>query len=262
VLNHTLLLQDKKDGMRAVVRVMNRRNVMITNRRGVAISVRSDIVNELIALAEQLECDRLEFDCELMGWGLYIFDILAMKECVRHQSHALRLSYLGSLDRHLAGFMTLKVAKTTIVTKDNDILEHCIEANRLRGEEGLIIRLADAHYEKGRPNSFGSVLKLKHVQDITCVVIGASANKRSVELGLYDHQGQLCEVGKVTIPANENVPTTGALVDVRYLWVIGEGGKLIQPVFNGVRTDYEAKECHVDKLVYRDEAIMLNVAEA
>jgi len=57
--------------------------------------------------------------------------------------------------------------------------------------------------------------------------------------------------GNVTIPANHDIPTVGAVVEVRYLYAFKESGAIYQPVYLGVRDDTRAEECTVDQLKYK-----------
>jgi bifunctional non-homologous end joining protein LigD len=66
------------------------------------------------------------------------------------------------------------------------------------------------------------------------------------------HDGDWTEVGKVTIPASEEIPAVGALIDVEYLYAY-KGGALFQTIFRGVRTDYLEADCTTDKLCYKPD---------
>ena len=95
--------------------------------------------------------------------------------------------------------------------------------------------------------------KLKFRADCTARVKAHTTGKRSVELELLDANGQWVDCGKVTIPANADIPAVGALVDVQYLHASG-AGKLIEPVFERVRTDYSEAECRVDRLKFQGQS--------
>ncbi|OBG22753.1 hypothetical protein A5768_23585 [Mycolicibacterium fortuitum] len=58
-------------------------------------------------------------------------------------------------------------------------------------------------------------------------------------------------VGNVTVPANQNVPQLGDVVEVRYLYAAQIGGALYQPVLLGVRDDVEPAECVVTQLKFK-----------
>ena len=85
------------------------------------------------------------------------------------------------------------------------------------------------------------------VESVSCLVIGINA-QRSVKLGLYD-QGDLIQAGNVTIPPNHDIPQSGDVVEVRYLYAY-KGGSLFQPVYLGKRTDVVEAACHTGQLKY------------
>ena len=63
--------------------------------------------------------------------------------------------------------------------------------------------------------------------------------------------GDWRSVGNVTVPANQNVPQLGDVVEVRYLYAAQVGGALYQPVLLGVRDDVEPTECVVAQLKFK-----------
>ena len=71
--------------------------------------------------------------------------------------------------------------------------------------------------------------------------------KRSVSLLLNND----VDAGNVTIPANQNIPAVGMIVECRYLYAFKESGCIYQPVYLGVRDDIPADECTVDQLKYK-----------
>jgi hypothetical protein len=50
-------------------------------------------------------------------------------------------------------------------------------------------------------------------------------------------------IGKVTIPPNWDVPAVGTVIEVKYLYVVGQGGSLYQPIYLGPRDDVDPSEC-------------------
>ncbi len=106
----------------------------------------------------------------------------------------------------------------------------------------------DAPYTAGRPNSGGPQFKHKFVT--TCSAVVTTVNRqRSVGVSLLSTAGWE-SVGNVTIPANQDVPEVGAVVEVRYLYA-AVGGALFQPVYLGERTDVEAHECVTAQLKFK-----------
>jgi bifunctional non-homologous end joining protein LigD len=106
----------------------------------------------------------------------------------------------------------------------------------------------DAPYTPGRPSSGGSQLKFKFVATLSAVVVKAN-RQRSVGVSLCDG-GDWQPVGNVTVPANQDVPSVGDVVEVRYLYA-SPGGALFQPVYLGVRSDVEPHECVSSQLKFK-----------
>ena len=79
-------------------------------------------------------------------------------------------------------------------------------------------------YTPGRPNSGGTALKFKFRESSTANCLDESSNgKRSIRLGLLNGAGEMVDVGKVTVPPNQEVPRPNELVEVLYLYFY-EGG--------------------------------------
>jgi len=97
------------------------------------------------------------------------------------------------------------------------------------------------------PASGGDQLKHKFYNTAS-LIVGTGNGKRSVSLYVYDGT---C-VGNVTIPPNKEIPTTGEIVEVRYLYAY-RGGSLFQPVYLGKRDDVKPEECSSDQLKFKAE---------
>ena len=74
-------------------------------------------------------------------------------------------------------------------------------------------------------------------------VVGKTNAKRSVSLLLFNGE-KIKAAGNVTIPPNHEVPTTGQVVECRYLYGFRESGCIYQPVYLDVRDDITAEECN------------------
>lgn len=109
---------------------------------------------------------------------------------------------------------------------------------RAHGQEGIVFKRASAPYVYGRPTSGGNQLKFKFVESATLLVGAVNGSRRSVELHGLDAAGHPVALGSVTIPAHFDVPTPGAIVEVRYRYLYAyPGGSLFQPVYLGKRSD-------------------------
>ncbi len=116
------------------------------------------------------------------------------------------------------------------------------------GCEGVVFKHTDAPYIAGRA---GSQFKFKFCETASFIVGKVNA-KRSVGLLLFDGE-KITSAGNVTIPANHDIPTTGQVVECRYLYAFKESGSIYQPVYLGARDDIRAEECVVTQLKYKAE---------
>ena len=103
----------------------------------------------------------------------------------------------------------------------------------------MVFKHTDAPYIAGRPASGGTQLKYKFCETASFIVGKVNA-KRSVSLLLFEGD-KIKAAGNVTIPPNHEVPTTGQVVECRYLYAFRESGSIYQPVFLGPREDIPAR---------------------
>jgi bifunctional non-homologous end joining protein LigD len=118
-----------------------------------------------------------------------------------------------------------------------------------RNKEGIVFKQLNAPYTPGRPNSGGAQLKHKFCATLSAVVAKVN-DKRSVEVRLLDEEGWQ-PAGNVTIPANQEVPSVGQVVEIRYLYAFKESGCLFQPVYLGKRSDVAQMECVTKQLKFK-----------
>jgi len=116
--------------------------------------------------------------------------------------------------------------------------------------EGVVFKKLDAKFTEGRPSSGGNMLKLKFWSSCSCIVVRQHKSKRSVEVALGD-----VNMGSITIPPNYDVPEPGDIVEVKYLYVVAEGGSLYQPIYLGKRDDVDASECTIKKQHIKYKAV-------
>lgn len=120
---------------------------------------------------------------------------------------------------------------------------------RERHGEGLVFRRLDGQYKPGEAPSVEAavVWKLKFQESCTAIVGSVHPTKNSVGLVLLDDSGAEVQVGNVTVPANQQMPDEGDLVEVRYLYKY-DGGSLFQPVLLGRRTDQAREDARLSKV--------------
>jgi bifunctional non-homologous end joining protein LigD len=238
------LMQPKFDGRRLLVRKHDGQVIGI-NRRGLEVGLPGTIAESANALPGDFIIDG-----EAVGDTLHAFDLLEENgACLRSSPYRYRFGRLTlilaiSRPAHI-------VAVNTAATSD----EKRAMFDRLRNAraEGVVFKDADSPYTPGRPNSGGSQLKFKFHKSATCLVTGRNGDRRSVSLALFKNH-KLADCGNVTIPANHEIPTEGAVVEVRYLYAMPESNALYQPVYLGVRDDMTPIDCELDQLEYKQAA--------
>jgi bifunctional non-homologous end joining protein LigD len=234
-------MQEKFDGRRVLLR---KRNGEITgiNRKGLEIGLPSSI----IASAGHLPGDFI-LDGECVGDLLHVFDVLEQAgEDLRKVPYKRRLISLTNL---LVNVRTvhLELVRTAFQPKEKArMLDQLRQANK----EGVVFKHINAPYRPGRPNSGGTQLKHKFYATLSAVVAKVNP-QRSVEIRLLDKEGWQ-PAGNVTIPANQKVPSVGAVLEIRYLYAFPESGSLYQPTCLGIRQDVDVRECLASQLKFKN----------
>ncbi len=236
--------QEKHDGRHLLTRKQDE-DLEGINKKGLVIGLPETVANELRTMDGSFILDG-----ESIGDDYFVFDLLEMDgENLRPLPYRERFSRLADLlllsdhqGKHI------RLVQTAFKTKlKTELWERLWRENR----EGIVFKRLDAPYVPGKPNSGGPQLKFKFVA--TASVIVAKINqKRSVEVSLFKGRN-LVSCGNVTIPANHEIPPTGAIVEVRYLYAYRDSLALYQPVYLGVRDDVEAGECIVQQLKFKAE---------
>ena len=149
-------------------------------------------------------------------------------------------AYMGNFD---PGFLALHTTPDKLALLDRV---------RAGAGEGVVFKRADAPYAAGRPNSGGDWLKHKLYKTLSAIVARQN-DQRSIALELLAPDSSRINVGNVTIPANQPVPATGAVVEIRYLYAY-DGGALYQPVYLGTRSDIEPAECLASQREFKAES--------
>ena len=228
--NHDWCAQEKFDGRRMLVRKTGT-SIVAGNRNGLCVGFPTVVAEILAAVG-----DDFVIDGESVGETLYVFDVLEDDTGdLRSTPYRQRLKALDRRFGRLTGPVT--VAETATGKEKGPFLDWVKAA----GKEGVVFKDLDAPWNAGRPASGGSALKCKFWATCSCVVAKVNG-KRSVELALGGSP-----VGNVTIPPNHEIPTTGQVVEIRYLYVANIGGSLYQPVYLGVRDDVPVEECTLER---------------
>jgi len=184
-------------------------------------------------------------DGESIGDVFHAFYLLELDGAdLRELPYRDRLERLQSLVG--GGTEAIAVARTAVGAKEKRKLMAELKA---ANKEGIVFKSLSAHWYAGRPENGGSALKCKFWSSASCVVSKVNA-KRSIEVSLDGKS-----IGNVTIPPNKDIPEVGQVVEIKYLYVVGVGGKLYQPIYLGPRDDVDASECTVagQRIKYKPE---------
>ena len=234
--------QEKFDGKRLLIR---KEGSTITgiNRKGLIVAVPGSVAREAI----QLPGDFL-LDGEAVGDTLHVFDVLESYGLDhRQQPYVNRLGILRELIP--ATCTALLPVYTAHAAREKTALYARL---RQQFKEGIVLKNLTAGYQPGKTSGSADALKYKFIESASFVVTLVHPTKRSVSLGLYSGS-EIVEAGNVTIPPNHDVPQSGSVVEVRYLYAFRQSGAAYQPCYLGEREDIDAAECVVSQLKYRCE---------
>jgi bifunctional non-homologous end joining protein LigD len=236
--------QEKFDGKHLLVRKQDDHLEGI-NKKGFIVGLPQTVANELRRVPGSFIPDG-----ESIGDDYHAFDLLEYNgENLRGLPYRIRLARL--IDLLLLArpdYQYIKLVETAFSTRQKTELWH-----RLRREnrEGIVFKRLDAPCLPGKPSQGGPQLKFKFVATVSAVVSQINV-QRSVAVGLFQGR-RLVPCGNVTIPANQEIPEVGAVVEVRYLYAYRDSLALYQPVYLGPRDDVDPGECGVSQLKFKAE---------
>lgn len=244
LLNDTnYCIQEKLDGRRLLI-WKDGDTITGINRRGLAVTVPEPIA----AHARSIHHDFV-IDGETVGDCLHAFDLLTLNSTDhRHLSYQYRYFELMDLVSGGQESAIRLVPSTTLTGMKREVLDKL----RSEGREGVVFKRYDAPYTAGRPASGGSQFKYKFYETASFIVTAIN-DKRSVALAVLEN-GERLPVGNVTIPANQEVPQLGKVIECRYLYAF-HGGAIFQPVYLGQREDICPEECVEAQLKYKSEPV-------
>jgi len=236
-------MQEKFDGRRLLIQKCGGAITGI-NRLGLAVALPQSLLDD----AARCPLDFI-LDGEAIGDMLCAFDVLLIGDeeigGLRYSERYQRLLNLLASFQHPA----IHVVETYFTMSQKEEAFNLLKAE---GREGVVFKHVDAPHVAGRPASGGSQLKHKFCETASFIVGKVNA-KRSVSLLLFTGD-RISTAGNVTIPPKHDVPETGAVVEVRYLYAFRESGCIYQPVYLGRRDDIASEECTTSQLKYKAEA--------
>jgi bifunctional non-homologous end joining protein LigD len=185
-------------------------------------------------------------DTEDMGSYLMAFDILSFNGSdLRNFNTKKRKEILKDALVNQSGIKYNPIATTT---EEKLAL---LEEMRINNHEGLVFKLLSSPYVGGRPNTGGTQLKFKFHHEASVLVKDINT-QRSFQMEVIDENGDMFPLGNCTIPANQNIPKIGDVIEVVYRYA-NKSGKLNQPTFGKARTDLRKSECVKSQLVYKSK---------
>lgn len=233
--------QEKYDGVRRML-IKKESDIAGTNRKGLTIAISKEIIQQLQNASSVQNCI---LDGEAIGDSVIIFDYPIPEMSFKSRYEILKDDF--RFDGEI-----LKLAPVAWTTQEKkDLLKRLKEDNA----EGIVFKNIHSEYVAGRPNSGGDHLKFKFVATASCIVMKINDTTRSVLLGVFIG-GRCTEVGNVTVYPNQDIPTVGDVVEIKYLYWY-PNGSLFQPVLLGKRDDINHDECQVEQLkAKREEAAL------
>jgi bifunctional non-homologous end joining protein LigD len=236
--------QEKFDGRHLLIRKRDD-HVEGINKKGLIVGLPETMANEVRTMSGSFILDG-----ESVGDDYHVFDLLELNgEDLRPLPYRKRLSKLaGMLLFARPEYVCLKLVKNAFKEwQKTELWERLRQENR----EGIVFKKLDMPYVPGKPNRGGSQLKFKFVATVSAVVAKINV-QRSIEVSLFQGRS-LVSCGNVTIPANQEIPSVGTIVEVRYLYAYRDSLCLYQPVYLGPRNDVDPGECLVSQLKYKAE---------
>lgn len=185
------------------------------------------------------------FDGEMVGNDYYIFDMIDAPESILEDRTFMERHMM--LQALIEEIQPNRVHVVPIYTETSTKLMALIEL-RNAGAEGVVF-----HYNHGLDRELKGLAvpyKFKFYQTVDCIVMQKSTDgKRVCEIGLFRGQDGLVSIGRVKVEYDQIDRMKGIdpVVEVRYRRV-SEGNKLIEPVFQRIRTDKPAYQCTWEQL--------------
>ena len=235
--------QPKMNGDRRMARKAGD-NIIPANRKGQRTTVPRGVENRLKSIPGDYT-----FDGELVGTTLYVFDLL--------DDNGEDLRAMPFIDRYerlvnrFIGDDSVRIVPLFVGTQNKLEAFATYEAQEI---EGLVGKKLAAPVTEGRPNSGGDQVKFKFWESTSCIVASYNDGLRSIALEMFDKRGNRVSVGSVQVKQNQEFPPIEAVVEVKYLYIVSEGGSLVQAELIAVRDDIDPEECLTSTLKITKEA--------
>ena len=238
-------IEEKHDGDNRQVRSLADGSVQGINKRGLVVALPQSLADGVAAVPGPFLAS-----AEIIGTTLHVFDIQELdgkdlRGLSYRERYALRAKVVQNM-RAAGADVEMVTAATTSAEK-----RALMEAIRDRAGEGVVFKRAAAVFEAGKQSATSAdQFKWKFTEDCTVRVSKVSKSKRSISVEIDGPDGVM-DLGSVTIPSNQDIPSAGDLVSVTYLHLY-EGGSLFQSTYKGVRTDCEGPDA-LDQFKIKDK---------
>lgn len=245
LLDPTYGVQQKFDGQRILLHV-EKHSVTAYNRDGRMCEISKPILNE----AKQFSpLAPLMFDGEWIRQikSLYCFDFLELEGTnLRTEQFIDRIAHLTT---------TLQPAATSLIHQARTEIEEVgkialLTQIRDSNLEGIVLKRLNGVYTLRRePRDF----KHKFTHDASFIVLRRN-EKASVDLGVYDDNHNIVEVGSVKIRNayfDRNIKGAGTVLEVRYMHAFSDSNQIYQPRMIAIRTDIDPDDCQLSQLRYK-----------
>lgn len=245
LLDPTYAVQQKFDGERTLIHV-EKHSITAYNKKGLTCRISKDILSQAQRFTPFAP---LMFDGEWIRQvkSFYSFDLLELEgTSLRNQKFIDRIGLLGTLLQPRPTSL-IHAARTEIEEAGKIALLRQIRDSNL---EGIVLkRLAGIYTLRREPRDY----KHKFTHDASFIVLRRN-EKASVDLGVYDDNHRIVEVGSVQIRDayfDRNIKGAGIVLEVRYMHAFSDSNQIYQPRMIAIRKDVHPDECLLSQLRYK-----------
>jgi ATP-dependent DNA ligase len=246
LLDPTYGVQQKFDGERTLIHV-ERHSITAYNREGLTSRISKEILSQAKRFAPLAP---LMFDGEWIRQvrSFYSFDLLELEGTnLRNQKFIDRIGILRDILQPGATSL-IHAARTEIEEAGKIALLTQIRDSNL---EGIVLkRLAGIYTLRREPRDY----KHKFTHDASFIVLRRN-QKASVDLGVYDDNHKIIEVGSVKIRNayfDRNLRDgVGTVLEIRYMHAFSDSNQIYQPRMIAIRKDLHPDDCLLSQLRYK-----------
>ena len=227
LLNPDYLLQTKENGRRQGL-TNTVTEVFISNKLGKKVGMPDVILSEATELKR-----KFELDGEMIGEVYKVYDLFMLDgKNLRELPYIKRFEMAKEMVKDCKYLIPTKTAYTT----DEKIkLFKWLKDNN---NEGAVFKLKDSLFTAGK----GHKTHFKCKFWVMATVMISKINKqRSVEVSMLKNGVEIVSVGNITVKANQDFESikVGEIWEVKYLYIVAEGGNLYQPELLFERDDQD-----------------------